>query len=85
MILILRETIPSTSHNAPHNEEHGSHWPAGQRFKLLSKAKAKVHKTHYRFRNSVMVEQIGGEEVIVAFKREDMPKLFGVEVETTDQ
>ena len=82
MILTLQKTIPSGSHNAPFNEELGSHWPAGQRFKLLPARRQQSVRSFYRVKpSSVVVEQIGGEEVLVAIPREQFPVLFGIELE----
>lgn len=79
MTVTLLKTIPSGSHNAPYNEEHGQHWPAGQKFKLLSKSKHETLRRYFHLgRNRVAVEQIGGEEVIVSIPAEQFPELFGL-------
>lgn len=81
MILTLRKTIPSTSHNAPYSEELGEHWPAGQEFKLLDQRRQRcLHKHFHVPTGRTCVEQIGGEEVLVSIPNEQFPDLFGIEV-----
>ena len=83
MILTLQKTIPSGSHNAPWNETDGSHWPAGQRFRLLSKRKqVAVRQFHRLSDSSTAVEQVGGEEVLVVVSNSRFQELFGVELPT---
>ncbi len=78
--ITLRETIPSTSHNAPFSPEHGNHWPAGQQFELLSKKKAdSIRKWRHVPKDRTIIQQIGGEEVIVTIPNDRMQELFGVE------
>lgn len=85
MILTLRKTIPSSSHNAPYSEELGEHWPEGQRFKLLPPRRQETLRRHFHVKDtSTVVEQIGGEEVYVSIPTEQFPELFGVELEETD-
>jgi hypothetical protein len=80
-ILTLRKTIPSGSHNAPYSEELGEHWPKGQRFKLLGKRRQATLRRFYHIRaSSTVVEQIGGEEVLVAIPTEQFGELFGIEL-----
>ena len=80
MILMLRKTIPSGSHNAPYNEEHGAHWPEGQQFKLLDEEQQMGYNRHCHMHfNSLAVEQIGGEEVIVYVPKAKFPELFGMD------
>jgi hypothetical protein len=79
MTVTLLKTIPSGSHNAPYNEEIGSHWPAGQQFKLLSKhMHATLRKWFHLGPGRVAVEQIGGEEVIVSVPAWQFQELFGM-------
>jgi hypothetical protein len=80
MKLTLRKTIPSSSHNAPYSEELGEHWPQGQQFRLLSKKRQDDCRKFYRFKDtSTIVEQIGGEEVLVAIPNDKFVELFGIE------
>jgi hypothetical protein len=80
MSLRIRKTIPSSSHNAPYSEELGEHWPAGQKFKLLGKSRQDSCRKFYRFKaTSTIVEQVGGEEVLVAIPNEKFVELFGIE------
>ena len=69
MSLTLKRTVPSFSHNAPCNEEFGSHWPAGQRFDLLPTRKQNNIRNFYYNgvdKGLVFLEQVGGEEVLLA-------------------
>lgn len=78
--LTLRKTIPSSSHNAPFSEELGEHWPEGQQFKLLGKRRQDDLRRFYRTKaTSTIVEQIGGEEVLVAIPNDQFAELFGTE------
>lgn len=80
MILTLRHTIPSGSHNSAYSEEHGHHWPAGQKFKLLPKGRQESARRYYRIKSDrVVVEQVGGEEVLLAVPRDKFEYLFGVQ------
>lgn len=80
-ILTLRKTIPSSSHNAPFSPELGEHWPAGQRFKLLpAKRQASIRSFYGVKPGYTVVEQIGGEEVLVPISNERFPELFGIEI-----
>ena len=80
MKLTLLKTIPSSSHNAPYSEEMGEHWPEGHQFKLLSKLRQDSIRRLYRFSDSsTIVEEIGGEEVLVAIPNDKFVELFGVE------
>lgn len=79
MVIVLRETIKSGSHNAPWSEELGEHWPAGQKFKLLDKRRQATLKKFFHIgKDRIVVEQIGGEEVRVSFTKEDFERLFGI-------
>ena len=81
VILTLRKTIPSGSHNAPFSMELGNHWPAGQQFKLPGKSKQRRLSQFYCVREGhTVVEQIGGEEVLVSIPDHQFPELFGIEV-----
>ena len=81
MKLTLIKWIPSSSHNAPFSEELGNHWPQGQQFKLLDSDSQKVHRRFHRMKkDSVCVEQIGGEEVRVHIPISLFPELFGVTI-----
>jgi hypothetical protein len=81
MTLTLRKTIPSHSHNAPFNTELGSHWPEGQKFRLLSKARSRSLRQNFMLPyKCILLEQVGGEEVIITVPPEKMPEWFGVEV-----
>lgn len=78
--LTLLKTIPSNSHNAPYSPELGEHWPAGQQFKLLDKRRQKVCQRFYRTKStSTVIEQIGGEEVLVTIPNDRFVELFGIE------
>ncbi len=78
--LTLLKTIPSSSHNAPFSEELGEHWPAGQKFKLLGKRRQDSIRKFYRTNStSTIVEQIGGEEVLVSIPNGQFAELFGME------
>jgi hypothetical protein len=80
MIVTLRKTIPSGSHNAPYSEELGEHWPEGQQFKVLEKRRQKSCQRFYRTKpTSTIVEQIGGEEVLVTIPNDKFVELFGIE------
>ena len=80
MKLTLRKTIPSSSHNAPYSDELGEHWPAGQEFKLLTKRRQDSCRKFYRFKDSsTIVEQVGGEEVLVSIPNDKFAELFGIE------
>ena len=82
IILTLRKTIPSNSHNAPFSFELGEHWPAGQRF-LFSPRDSEQDRlrNYYHIKaSSLIVEQEGGEEVPVAIPKAQFPELFGIEV-----
>lgn len=75
----LLKTIPSGSHNAPYSEELGEHWPEGQKFKLLSPSRQESARRFHRTKaTSILVEQIGGEEVLVAVPVDRFLELFGV-------
>ena len=77
----LRQTIPSGSHNAPYSSELGSHWPEGQRFKLPPKRRQQELRRFYHVKEgNTVVEQIGGEEVLVSLPSKRFPELFGIEV-----
>lgn len=78
MILTLQKTIPSNSHNAPFDEQHGSHWPVGQQFKTLPREQQRQYSHRWLKDTETMVEQIGGEEVLLIFPTEKMAELFGV-------
>ena len=69
-IVRLQKTIKSNSHNSCFTEELGNHWPAGQRFKRLSKASQ-------TYCGKIAYEQIGGEEVIVLVPYKQIHELFG--------
>ncbi len=73
-ILTLKVTIPSSSHNAPFSAELGSHWPAGTRFRMLSKAEQRYFQRSYG--DAIFVEQVGGEEVILSVPTEKMAIWF---------
>ena len=80
MKLTLRKTIPSSSHNAPYSDELGEHWPEGQEFKLLGKRRQDSCRKFYRSKNnSTIVEQVGGEEVLVSIPNDKFLELFGIE------
>ena len=82
MIVKLKKTIPSNSHNAPFNAEHGSHWPEGQRFKLLPPARQRSIRAFYNHcirPGCTVVEQIGGEEVLVVIDNAKFRELFGID------
>ena len=80
MIVTLKETIPSGSHNAPYDSETGYHWPAGARFKLLSKTRqSNLRKFYGGLTGKVILEQVGGEEVYLAIPADKLQSLFGVE------
>ena len=79
-VLTLRKTIPSSSHNAPYSEELGEHWPVGQQFRLLDKRRQASIQRFYRTKaTSTVVEQFGGEEVLVAIPNDQFAELFGIE------
>jgi hypothetical protein len=79
MKLTLLKTIPSSSHNAPYSEELGEHWPEGQQFKLLDKTRQRGCQRLYRTKpTSTIVEQIGGEEVLVSVPNDQFQELFGI-------
>jgi len=78
-VITLLKTIPSNSHNAPWSEELGSHWPTGQQFKLLGeKRQASIRRLYRTKAASTIVEQIGGEEVLVSIPNSQFFELFGV-------
>lgn len=77
MKLTLLKTIPSGSHNAPYSEELGAHWPAGQEFKLLPKNSYECK--YYRPEGTTVLEQIGGEEVLLLVPNSKFVELFGIE------
>lgn len=79
MIVTLLKTIPSGSHNAPWSDELGEHWPEGQQFKLLPLKRQVSCQRFYRTKpTSTIVEQIGGEEVLVAIPNDKFMELFGI-------
>ena len=81
MILTLRKTIPSSSHNAPYSPALGEHWPAGQKFKLLGQRRQQTLKRHFGVaKGHTVLEQIGGEEVLVSVPDHQFRDLFGIEV-----
>jgi len=81
VILTLKRTIPSTSHNAPYNEELGEHWPEGQQFKLLDARRQRSVRKFYRIPDDrTVVEQVGGQEVLVGIPNSQFPSLFGLEL-----
>jgi hypothetical protein len=58
----------------------GEHWPEGQQFKLLGKSRQDACRKFYRFKDSsTVVEEIGGEEVLVAIPNDKFVELFGIE------
>ena len=62
--------VPSSSHNSP-SDENGHHWPAGERFRLLSAPKQRYYRqTHRRCSGEgaelTYFEQVGGEEVVIS-------------------
>jgi hypothetical protein len=87
---VLKDRIPSSSHNATGEDENGMFWPSGTRFKKLPPERTKFWTTRYGdYVGKVFLEQIGGEEVVVVvdeafFKAhfvQEAPRLmlFGVE------
>ena len=81
MILTLKKTIPSHSHNAPFSAELGPHWPAGQRFRLLPKSRQPQLRRLYRKSDLVsFLEQVGGEEVLLVVSHDRFPEWFGVDL-----
>ena len=78
MIVTLRKTIPSNSHNAPYNDELGEHWPEGTQFNLLPERRQKcLHKFFHVPKDKTCFEQIGGEEVIISVYNSQITELFG--------
>jgi hypothetical protein len=68
MIYEIKEQIKSTSHNAPFTIEDGYHWPKGARFQTISSRRAAFYKRRYSAlvgKKGIVLEQIGGEEVVV--------------------
>jgi hypothetical protein len=75
-ILTLKVRIPSSSHNA-FSDENGMHWPAGTKFKRLDKRReAWWRSQHYDHNELVFIEQIGGEEVLVAMTQKKFSEVF---------
>ena len=78
MVVTLKKTIPSNSHNAAFNTELGSHWPQGEQFKLLSKSEQIRLRKVYRIpAGRTILQQAGGEEVLLTIPSERFAELFG--------
>ena len=76
-ILTLKETIPSSSHNAPFSAELGEHWPAGTRFRLMGARETRYWQSkHYELKECRFLVQVGGEEVVLAMKEAQFAKVF---------
>jgi hypothetical protein len=70
--MTLLKTIPSGSHNASYSEADGYHWPAGTQFKVLPKYAQDRYKC-------LLMEQIGGEQVILSVPLTRLEELFGAQ------
>jgi hypothetical protein len=81
IVLTLQKTIPSGSHNAPYSEELGEHWPAGHLFKLCSpRLQTSMRKRGRIGKNTIALEEVGGEETTITVPVARMPELFGVDM-----
>ena len=76
-IYTLKVRIPSSSHNATGEDEQGMFWPAGTQFRRIKpRVEAWYKRKNSEYAEHVFLEQIGGEEVTVAMKRQQFAEVF---------